>query len=100
MNTLTFQSHQEILALWKNIPTERAGGSFLRIIALDMERFMGGRRVTYHRVLRWYQRNAVPIEYHHALVKAASRRGFRGVTTQVLAGIKAREYIQRGEAAA
>lgn len=101
-----YRSHRDIIDLWagtiKNDSCAAASDvikqSCFVAMALDVTRAMGGIRCTYFKVYRWYERNTIPVEYHDAVVTAAACREFPGVTHEVLAGIKAREYAERNAA--
>jgi len=96
-------SHRDIISLWEATVkkgSSAAGRSVVQTsiftaLALDITRAMGGIRCTYFKVYRWWERNTIPPQYYPAIVAAAKTRGFSGVTDEVLAGIKSREYLSR-----
>jgi hypothetical protein len=100
---ITYESHREIIKLWDDVRPRKSNGnknfSCFTVLARDITRYMPDAPIcTYHKVLRWYERNSIPIEYHDALVEAARMRDIPGVTHQALAAIKARDFISRHEA--
>ncbi len=105
--TMQYRSHNEIIELWKLVNSGRAVNrdSWYRLLALDIEAWLRsngapGIRITYYTVRRWHERNAVPIQYHVALVAVAKLRGFEGISSDVLSGIKCREHMEKSDAVA
>jgi hypothetical protein len=100
---ITYPSHRVIIELWNDkalkSPDEDPKTSGITRLARDITRYMPGAPIcSYHKVLRWWERNSIPVEYHEALVEAARMRNIPGITHQALARIKADEMISRHEA--
>lgn len=75
-------SHRDIIDLWP-----------------DRAELARDARVKYYTVHGWYTRNSIPPEYWCEICHAAKGRGFKDVTTDLLATIKAGER-SKSEAAA
>lgn len=85
-----FKSHAEILELWIQAPRPTQRESWFLVCALDLRSELAdlGINVTYYRVRRWWERQSIPPEYYAAVVKAAKKRGFNGVTADVLSDLR------------
>jgi len=96
---MTYSTHREILELWQGVPFTRDARkeidgkptkrrSWLTVLAADIADYLGPDQCDYFTAYRWWVRDSIPVAYHCAIVDAAKRRKFKGVTHEALASIK------------
>ncbi len=61
--------------------------------------FAGDLGIAVERARKWASRNSIPGEWFMAVSDAASRRGFKSVSPELLSKIAASRNVQNGDAA-
>ena len=106
MTEFRFTSHREIIKLWDALEVRRDSNRTISgylALARDINRQMppGSPECSYFKVLRWDERDNIPVQYWEPLCEAAAFRRskgltkFGGVTLKVLAAIKTTEYLEK-----